>query len=122
MKKNCNYSKEEYEYFKSMLPDDFFTRTRPHMTKPELKEDMIPFKWPKSVLKGKVKAIVVDGYDNWYNKIFMKNKNIISTVFFNKERKIISMKESLKDIIPVNWDETLIDRKNNDKQIIILKK
>lgn len=49
-------------------------------------------------------------------------KKIIPKGFFYKERTIISMKESLKDIIPVNWDEALKDRKNNDKQIIILKK
>lgn len=50
-----------YEESAKILPKDFFTRTRPHMTKKEPKEDMIPFKWPRSVLKGKNKVIVVAG-------------------------------------------------------------
>ena len=50
-----------YEESAKILPKDFFTRTRPHMTKKESKEDMIPFKWPRSVLKGKTKVIVVAG-------------------------------------------------------------
>lgn len=50
-----------YEESAKILPKDFFTRPMPHMTKKELKEDMIPMKWPRCVLKGKTKVIVVAG-------------------------------------------------------------
>lgn len=38
------------------LPKDFFTRTRPHVTKKEKPEDMIPFAWSDEVLTGKKEA------------------------------------------------------------------
>ena len=47
-------------------------------------------------------------------------KNIIPKGFFSLPRKIISTKEALKDVIPVNWDDVLKGRKDNKNQIIEL--
>ena len=41
-----------------IFPKDFFTKPRPHVTKKELPEDIIPFKWSDDVLNGKKKAIL----------------------------------------------------------------
>ena len=38
------------------FPKGFWTMKRPHVTKEEKKEDMIPFKWSKDVLDGKKEA------------------------------------------------------------------
>ena len=52
----------------------------------------------------------------------MKDRNIkFPKNFFNIKREVISSKEALKDVVPVNWTEALKNRKNNDKQIIKLK-
>ena len=40
------------------FPKDFFTKIRPHVTKKESLEDMIPFKWSDEVSNGKKKAIL----------------------------------------------------------------
>ena len=47
--------------------------------------------------------------------------NILPKGFFNKKHEVISSKEALKDVVPVNWTEALKNRKNSDKQIIKLK-
>ncbi len=47
--------------------------------------------------------------------------NILPKGFFNKKREVISSKEALKDVVPINWAEALKNRKNSDKQIIKLK-
>ena len=47
-------------------------------------------------------------------------KNIIPEGFFSQPRKTISTKEALKDVIPVNWNEVLKNRKDNKNQIIKL--
>lgn len=47
-------------------------------------------------------------------------KNIIPEGFFSQPRKTISTKEALKDVIPVNWDYALKDRKNNKNEIVNL--
>lgn len=49
-------------------------------------------------------------------------KNIIPKGFFSQPRKTISTKEALKDVIPVNWNEALKGRKENNKQIVKLVK
>lgn len=53
----------------------------------------------------------------------MKNINTkFPKGFFNNiKREIISSKEALKDVVPINWTEALKNRKNNDKQTIKLK-
>ena len=35
------------------FPRDFFTKSRPHLTKKEPLEDQIPFEWPKEVMDKK---------------------------------------------------------------------
>ena len=50
----CDEVKKE----KTVFPNDFWTRKRPHVTEKENAEDMIPFKWSKDVLSGKRKAIL----------------------------------------------------------------
>ena len=37
---------------------DFWTKERPHVTKKEKEEDMIPFEWSDDVLSGKSKVII----------------------------------------------------------------
>ena len=52
----------------------------------------------------------------------MEKKEIIPKGFFSTVRNIITTKEALKDVIPVNWDETLKGRKNSKEQAIKLVK
>lgn len=40
------------------FPKDFFTKPRPHVTKKETQEDMLPFEWSNEVLNKKKKAIL----------------------------------------------------------------
>lgn len=42
--------------------------------------------------------------------------------FFSQPRKISSSKEALNDVVPVDWNSALKNRKNNDKQIVKLVK
>lgn len=51
-----------------------------------------------------------------------KKKNIIPKNFFNVPRKIITSKEALKDVIPVNWNDISKSRKNEKNQIVKLVK
>ena len=52
----------------------------------------------------------------------MEKKNIIPKGFFSTVRNIITTKEALKDVTPINWDEALKDGKNNKEQVIKLVK
>jgi len=40
------------------FPKDFFTKARPHLTKKQPEEDVIPIKWPKEVLDGTRKVVI----------------------------------------------------------------
>lgn len=51
-----------------------------------------------------------------------KKKTILPKDFFSIVRNLITSKEALKDVVPVNWEEVLKDRKENDEQIIKLVK
>lgn len=51
-----------------------------------------------------------------------KKKPILPKDFFSTVRNIITSKEALKDVIPVEWNEALKDRKENKKQVIKLVK
>jgi hypothetical protein len=46
----------EDDNLRNVLTKDFFTKTRPHMTEREPKEDMIPMKWKRYKLKNKIKS------------------------------------------------------------------
>ena len=52
----------------------------------------------------------------------MEKKNVIPKGFFSTVRNIITTKEALKDVTPVNWNNALKDRKNDEKQVIKLVK
>ena len=51
-----------------------------------------------------------------------KKKPILPKDFFSTVRNIITSKEALKDVIPVELNEALKDRKENKKQVIKLVK
>lgn len=51
-----------------------------------------------------------------------EKKTIIPKGFFSQTRRIITSKEALKDVVPVNWKEALKGRKNNKKQVVKLVK
>ena len=51
-----------------------------------------------------------------------RKKTILPKDFFSIVRNLITPKEALKDVVPVNWEEVLKDRKENDEQIIKLVK
>ena len=51
-----------------------------------------------------------------------KKKPILPKDFFSTVRNIITSKEALKDVIPVEWNDALKDRKENKKQVIKLVK
>ena len=51
-----------------------------------------------------------------------EKKTIIPKGFFSQTRRIITSKEALKDVVPVNWKEALKERKNNKKQVVKLVK
>ena len=40
--------------------------------------------------------------------------------FFSESRNIISSDEALKDVVKINWENILKNRKNNNKQIVKL--
>ena len=52
----------------------------------------------------------------------MKKKEIIPKGFFSTVRNIITTKEALKDVTPMNWDEALKKGKNSKEQVIKLVK
>lgn len=52
----------------------------------------------------------------------MKKKEIIPKGFFSTVRNIITTKEALKDVNPVDWNNALKERKNEEKQVIKLVK
>ena len=43
---------------KIKIPKEFWIKKRPHVSKKENKEDMIPFEWSNDVLNSKRKAIL----------------------------------------------------------------
>lgn len=42
--------------------------------------------------------------------------------FFSQPRNIISSEEALKDVVTIDWENALKNRKNNNKQIVKLVK
>ena len=52
----------------------------------------------------------------------MKYKENFPNDFFSKTRKVVNIKETLNDVVPVDWNSALKNRKNNDKQIVKLVK
>lgn len=54
----------------------------------------------------------------------MKNNkgNIIPKGFFSKTLEIITTKDALKGVIPVDWDKVFKERKDSNNQIIKLVK
>lgn len=52
----------------------------------------------------------------------MEKKNIIPKGFFSTVRNIITTKEALKDVTPVNWNNALKDRKNAKEIVKICEK
>ena len=40
------------------IPKDFWIKKRPHVSKKEKQEDMLPFEWSNDVLSGKRKAVL----------------------------------------------------------------
>lgn len=54
---------------------------------------------------------------------YMKEKNvIIPRGFFSTIRDVITNKEALKDVIPINWNEASEPREDNEKQVVKLVK
>lgn len=51
-----------------------------------------------------------------------KKKKIIPKNFFSTIREVITTKEALKDVIPVDWNNALKERKENKNQVIKLVK
>ena len=46
------------------------------------------------------------------------NKEILLQDFFDTPRKIITSEKALEDVIPINWEEILKTRKDNENQVI----
>lgn len=42
--------------------------------------------------------------------------------FFSQPRKIINSKKALKDVVPIDWNNTIKNRKESDKQLVKLVK
>ena len=49
-----------------------------------------------------------------------EKKEIIPKGFFSSVKNVITSKEALKDVTPINWSKALKNRKENNKQIIKL--
>ena len=53
-----NWYKKNLTAYESSFSKGFWTKERPHVTKKEKKEDVIPFKWSKDVLDGNSEVIL----------------------------------------------------------------